>query len=94
MPRATRSKIDNKRDGKRGEKKEGRMRRIKKKVCQFCAEKIKSVDYKDTNRLKKFMSERGKILPSRITGNCSKHQRITTLSIKRARAIALLPYTV
>ena len=70
------------------------MRRPKKKVCQFCAEKIHFVDYKDTVKLKKFMSERGKILPSRITGNCAKHQRMMTLSIKRARMIALLPYVV
>lgn len=77
-----------------GGKKEMKMRRPKKKVCQFCAEKIQDINYKDVNRLKKFMSERGKILPSRITGNCAGHQRIMTLSIKRARMIALLPYTV
>lgn len=70
------------------------MRRPKKKVCQFCVEKAGSVDYKDTSKLKRFMSERGKILPSRITGNCAKHQRMMTLSIKRARVIALLPYMV
>lgn len=77
-----------------GVKKEMKMRRPKKKVCQFCAEKLHFVDYKDIPRLKKFMSERGKILPGRITGNCAKHQRILTSAIKRARMIALLPYTV
>ena len=68
-----------------------RMRR-KRKVCAFCAEKVDSIDYKDVARLKKFISERSKILPRRITGNCAKHQRFLTTSIKRARHIALIPY--
>ena len=71
-----------------------RNRRSRKKVCQFCVDKIEHIDYKDTNRLKKYMTERGKILPRRITGNCAKHQRALTVAIKRARHVALLPYTV
>ncbi len=66
--------------------------RKRKKVCQFCAEKIENIDYKDTARLRKYVSERSKILPRRITGTCAKHQRQLTIAIKRARQIALLPY--
>ncbi len=64
----------------------------KRKVCQFCAEKIEKVDYKDVGRLRKFISERAKILPRRITGTCAAHQRQLTDAIKRARIVALLPY--
>ena len=67
--------------------------RRKKRVCAFCAEKVNTVDYKDVAKLKKFVSERGKILPRRITGNCAKHQRAVTGAIKRARHLALMPYT-
>ena len=66
--------------------------RKRKKVCQFCAEKIEHIDYKDTARLRKYISERSKILPRRITGTCAKHQRQVTIAVKRARQIALLPY--
>jgi len=65
----------------------------KKKVCSFCVDKVETVDYKDFNRLRKFITERGKILPRRITGNCAKHQRQLTVAIKRARNVALLPFT-
>jgi len=68
-------------------------RKPKKKICSFCAEKIERIDYKQTNKLSRFISERGKILPRRITGNCARHQRQLTKAIKRARNIALLPYT-
>ncbi len=69
--------------------------RRRKKVCVFCGDKNNSViDYKDTNKLKRYVSERGKILPRRITGNCAKHQRALTVAIKRARHIALMPYTL
>ena len=71
----------------------GRMRRSKRKVCAFCVEKAESIDYKDVNKLRKFVTERGKILPRRISGTCAKHQRQVTESIKRARNIALLPFT-
>ncbi|MBP1757428.1 MAG: rpsR, partial [Firmicutes bacterium] len=69
-----------------------RPRRSRRKVCAFCADKVEVIDYKDVNRLRKFVSERGKILPKRMTGNCAEHQRRLTISIKRARHVALLPY--
>lgn len=68
-------------------------RRPSRKVCTFCAERIDYIDYKEVSRLRRFLSERGKILPRRITGTCAKHQRPLTEALKRARAIALLPYT-
>jgi small subunit ribosomal protein S18 len=70
-----------------------RNRRSRKKVCVFCQDKVKEIDYKDINKLRKYITERGKILPRRITGNCAKHQRQLTVAIKRARQVALLPYT-
>ena len=66
--------------------------RKRKKVCTFCADKVSYIDYKDTARLRRFTSERGKILPRRMTGVCAAHQRQVTEAIKRARHIALLPY--
>lgn len=68
-------------------------RRPKKKICSFCQDKTTHVDYKDVRKLSKYVTERGKILPRRVTGNCAKHQRQLTVAIKRARAIAFLPYT-
>ena len=70
-----------------------RGRRPRKKVCAFCADKSIVIDYKDTSRLKRFISEKGKILPRRMTGTCAKHQRELATGIKRSRAIALMPYT-
>ncbi|NLI70499.1 MAG: 30S ribosomal protein S18 [Firmicutes bacterium] len=70
-----------------------RGRRPRKKVCVFCQEKTDYIDYKQAEKLKKFITERGKILPRRITGNCAKHQREMTVAIKRARIVALLPFT-
>ena len=67
--------------------------RRKKRVCQCCADKVNGVDYKDVAKLRRYVSERGKILPRRITGNCAKHQRALTSAIKRARHLALMPYT-
>ena len=64
----------------------------KKKICTICAEKSEFIDYKDVLKLRKFVSERSKILPRRITGTCAKHQRELTIAIKRARHIALMPY--
>ncbi len=64
----------------------------RRKVCQFCVDKVESIDYKDIAKLRKFMSERAKILPKRATGTCAKHQRMLTEAIKRARQVALLPY--
>ncbi|MFH1857390.1 MAG: 30S ribosomal protein S18 [Candidatus Omnitrophota bacterium] len=65
---------------------------FRKKVCKFCVEKSDEIDYKDVSRLQKFVTERGKILPSRISGTCAKHQRKLTRAIKHARVIALLPF--
>ena len=73
------------------DKRRGGMRR--KKVCQFCADKTETIDYKDVEKLKKYVPERGKILPKRITGTCAIHQREVTKAVKRARIVALLPYT-
>jgi len=70
-----------------------KVRRAKRKICAFCVDKVERIDYKDVAKLKKYISERGKILPRRISGNCAKHQRQLTVAIKRARHIALLPYT-
>jgi small subunit ribosomal protein S18 len=67
--------------------------RRKKRVCTYCADKINDIDYKDAVKLRKFVSERGKILPRRVTGNCAKHQRAMTVSIKRSRHLALMAYT-
>ncbi len=83
----------------RNDKGDSQMRRRtprrRKKVCVFCADKNHAgIDYKDVNKLKRYVSERGKILPRRITGNCAKHQRALTVAIKRARHIALMPYTM
>ena len=66
--------------------------RKRRKVCNFCVDKIQQIDYKDTGKLRRYVSERGKILPRRTTGTCAAHQRQLTVAIKRARQIALLPY--
>ena len=71
-----------------------RGRKPRRKVCTFCVDKIQHIDYKDIARLRRFTSERGKILPRRMTGTCAKHQRQLSTAIKRARTIALMPYTV
>ena len=77
-------------EGLRNRRPGGGMRR-RRKICTYCSEENKEIDYKDTAYLKKFISERGKILPRRITGSCAKHQRELTVALKRARHIALLP---
>ena len=82
--------------GKRGEKKEKRERRkrgpFRKKICRFCAEKVPGMDYKELARLQKFITERGKVIPARISGTCASHQRALARAIKQARFVALLPY--
>jgi small subunit ribosomal protein S18 len=81
--------------GDRGGEEGGRGRGFgRRKVCRFCADKNLKVDYKDQGQLKYFLTERGKIIPRRISGNCAKHQREVATAIKRARVLALLPYTV
>ena len=76
------------RDNRRGGARKGR-----KKVCSFCVDKVEEIDYKDVAKLRRYITERGKILPRRISGNCAKHQRQMTTAIKRARNVALLPFT-
>jgi ribosomal protein S18 len=70
-----------------------RGRKGRKKVCSFCVDKIQQIDYKDLPRLKRYLSERAKIIPRRVTGTCARHQRQLTLAIKRSRHVALLPFT-
>ena len=76
----------------RPERPMNRDRRPRRKVCAFCADKIEMIDYKDVPRLRRYLSERGKIVPRRVTGTCARHQRQLTIAIKRARHLALLPY--
>ena len=65
---------------------------FRKKSCRFCLDKAKSIDYNDTIKLKRFVTEKGKIMPNRLTGNCAQHQRKIAVAVKRARYVALLPY--
>ncbi len=76
----------------RPERPGNRNRRPKRRVCAFCVDKIQDIDYKDVPRLRRFLSERGKIVPRRVTGTCARHQRQLTIAIKRARHLAFLPY--
>ena len=81
--------------GERGAARPARRRGLgRRKVCRFCADKESRIDYKDARGLGNYLTERGKIIPSRITGTCARHQRSLTTAIKRARTVALLPYTV
>ncbi len=75
----------------RGDRRNG-MKKARRKVCTFCADKIDNIDYKDVPRLRRCLTERAKILPRRVTGACAYHQRQLTVAIKRARHIAFLPY--
>ncbi len=93
--------MENDRDQRKGKGGEGRGEEMpprrgfgRRKVCRFCADKTSKVDYKDAGTLKYFLTERGKIIPRRISGNCAKHQREVARALKRARMVALLPYTV
>ena len=81
--RPERPERDNRRGGRKG----------RKKVCGFCVDKVESIDYKDVVRLRRYISERAKILPRRVTGTCARHQRELTVAIKRARHLALLPFS-
>jgi small subunit ribosomal protein S18 len=86
---------EDERGGKRGRGGAGGKRGFsRKKICRFCADKAVAIDYKDPQTLKYFITDRGKIVPRRISGNCAKHQRKVSLAIKRARMIALMPFTV
>lgn len=81
--RPERPERDNRRGGRKG----------RKKVCGFCVDKVESIDYKDVARLRRYISERAKILPRRVTGTCARHQRELTVAIKRARHLALFPFS-
>ena len=81
--RPERPERDTRRGGRKG----------RKKVCGFCVDKVESIDYKDVARLRRYISERAKILPRRVTGTCARHQRELTVAIKRARHLALLPFS-
>jgi len=74
------------------ERTERRSRKPRKKVCAFCMDKIENIDYKDVPRLRRFLSDRAKIIPRRVTGTCARHQRQLTVAVKRARHVAFLPY--
>ncbi len=78
---------------KRDIKKKDKFLPARKKICRFCSDKIEDIDYKDVKRLEMFIRERGKLVSSRVTGNCAKHQRRLTEAVKKARFVALLPYT-
>ncbi len=78
---------------RRGDKQTRRRTFIQRKVCRFCADKIEEIDYKDIKTIRNLLTERGKIIPSRISGNCASHQRKLTVAIKRARTMALIPFT-
>ena len=83
---------DDARGGQKGFGGRGGFRR--RKVCRFCSEKDTTIDYKDPGTLKLFISERGRVVPRRISGMCARHQRLLSLKIKRARVLALLPYVI
>ena len=76
----------------RMERSHGGPRKGRRKVCAFCADKVETIDYKDVAKLRRYLSERAKIVPRRVTGTCARHQRQLTVAIKRARHVALLPY--
>jgi small subunit ribosomal protein S18 len=69
-------------------------KRFRRKVCSFCVDKVTEIDYKDTNKLRRYISESGKMLPRRMTGVCAKHQRMLSMAIKNARKMALIPYAI
>lgn len=77
----------------RPDRKAGGMRKSRKKACSFCVDRVEYIDYKDVAKLRRFISERAKILPRRVTGTCAHHQRDLTVAIKRARHLALLPFS-
>ena len=76
----------------RTERNDRRNRKSRIKVCAFCMDKIENIDYKDVPRLKRYLSDRAKIIPRRVTGTCARHQRQLTVAVKRARHLAFLPY--
>ena len=93
MPYMKRQGETRDRDRDRDKDKDERRPFFRKRICRFCVEKIEGIDYKEAARLQKFITEKGKILPSRISGTCARHQRFLSRAIKQARAITLLPFT-
>lgn len=93
MRKMTRKPGDKRGKGKLGPRKSRGGLGLRKKFCRLCQDKVSVLDYKDTKRLESFVTERGKMLSSRISGNCAKHQRIVSEAIRRARYVSLLPYT-
>ena len=91
---ATQQRRGGGRSGGRSGGRPSRYRRMRRKVCSFCVDKVDFIDYKNVSRMRRFVSDRGKILPRRATGTCASHQRSLTHAIRRAREIALLPFTV
>ena len=87
-----RSQQSNQRGNSRRRTKDGPNRRVKKKVCYFCTERVEYIDYKDVATLRRYMSDRAKIRSRRVSGNCPRHQREVAVAIKNAREVALLPY--
>lgn len=92
MMTAVRERTSRDRDTGRPGQSVDRRRPIRKKVCKFCMDRMEGIDYRDTGRLTKFTSERGKILPRRVSGNCARHQRFLARAVKRARTLALMPF--
>lgn len=93
MAETERSERPKERDRERDGREKRKRFQVRKKVCRFCVDKTPFIDYKDVKTLKFFLTERGKLLPRRISGNCSRHQREVTLAVKRGRNIALLPFS-
>lgn len=85
--------MPNPREQQRGRRPGGRRFHVRRKVCAFCVDKIKKISYIDVSRLRRFVSDRAKMEPRRKTGTCAKHQRLLSVAIKRARYLALLPFT-
>ena len=92
MPRRSDEKTKTRKPKTKTKKFDSKEKFFRKKSCRFCLDKTEAIDYKDPLRLKRFITEKGKIMPNRLTGNCAKHQRKIAVAVKRARHIALLPY--
>ncbi|MFA5388714.1 MAG: 30S ribosomal protein S18 [Candidatus Omnitrophota bacterium] len=92
MPRRSDDKTKKSRTKTKTKRFDSKDKFFRKKSCRFCLDKTEVIDYKDALRLKRFITEKGKIMPSRLTGNCAKHQRKIAVAVKRARFVALLPY--
>ena len=92
MPYITKRRDKDKEKDKKDKRQHAMIRRAPPKSCRLCTDKVEAIDYKEIDRIARYVTERGKIMPSRLTGTCAKHQRRLAMSIKRARYMALLPY--